>query len=199
MIPFFGQKPLAAGSVLTASTYFIGPTIGTNNGQITWAARVKMPTPGSTMTLFGMPGIQFRLEYLPNGDLRLNLKDNANATLINSATAGTVPYDTWTDIVASVDLAAGYAKSWIDGAAAHDLTFTSVPGTFQTNRVFNFLTLSSSGAVGTPPAIEFEHLSLWKDIATATGALPGAAPTKRIAPPAAAVNADGWKLGGDVT
>ena len=49
------------------------------------------------------------------------------------------------------------------------------------------------------PGTRFLRRARYQEQLTATGALPGAAPTKRIAPPAAAVNADGWKLGGDVT
>ncbi|PQV56421.1 hypothetical protein LX70_02687 [Defluviimonas denitrificans] len=188
-------------SFTTHGTYFYGTNTGTNNGQVTFKGRLLYPAyPSGGETIFSISGLQVRQEIMPDGSVRSTLKDNAGATLLNNAqsVAGVIPAATMVDWLLSIDLAAGYMRTFIDGSLVDDRSFTSVPQTFQTNRQFSFLCANST-ALGTPASLVIEHLKVWKDTAAPTGVEPVTTPLKTIAGNAAAANADAWKLGGDAT
>ena len=182
----------------TASTgpYFLDPnTLGSGVGRLFFKLDLTPEALSTNAILAAVSGNNyFKLEALANGALRLNVRDSANTVLVNAAqVAGIFTTGQSVAIQASVDLAAGYARIWVNDVQQIDASFTSPSGLFPSSRLISFL---ASNTGGTQTVASVRDLVVWKD-ATPDGADPAGAPFKAIAGDAATVNADPWKRGTD--
>lgn len=155
-----------------------------------------VPSSGTTM-LMTSTGNYLRLEILPNGKLRLRVRDTGGVVVVDYAqtSSGTVIDGVYADIRLSIDLAAGYARIWVNGGLVLDSVFTSTTPTLPTNRQLQLLA-TASGA--NQVQADVMRLAVWKD-ATPDGILPASGPYKDLPGPASVVNADPWKRGDDAT
>ena len=193
--------PPGAPSFTTSASgpYFNDPAdLGTGVSAITFAARLKVAAlPGATSILFSQSNIGFDIELMNSGDLRANIKDGAGVKVLGPTViaAGMTP-GVWYDVICAADQTAEVLRVTINGSLVATLPFAiSGNGQFQGNRFVGFL---ARGAGNLQLAGQVEYLKMWRS-ATADGSAPATAPDKTVSGAAAAVNADGWKLGADAT
>ncbi len=156
----------------------------------------SVPSSGSR-NLLTTTGNYLRLEILANGKLRLRVRDSGGVVHVDNiqSSAGIVVDGVQADIRFSLDLPAGFARIWVNGALAIDESFTSAAPTLPSNRAL-LLLANNTGAYQIEGTVS--RLAVWKS-ATPDGALPASAPYKDLVGPASAVNADPWKNGADAT
>lgn len=192
--------PVASGfETSTTGPHFIDPlTFGEGVGQF-FAQMDLAPVVSSSggKHLLTTTGNYIRLEILPNGKLRLRVRDSGGEVHVDyvQSGAGVVVDNVQADIRLSIDLSAGFARVWVNGAIALDEAFTSLAPTLPSNRALLVLA-SNTGAYQVDAAVT--RIAVWKD-ATSDGSLPASVPYKDLVGPAALVNADPWKAGDDAT
>ena len=142
-------------------------------------------------------GNYLRLESLANGRLRLRVRDSGGAVHVDyvQTDAGVVADGVQADIRLNIDLPAGFARLWVNGALVLDENFTSTTPTLPGNR--RLLLLANSTGSNQVEG-DITRLVVWKD-AVADGGLPVGVPYKEIAGPASVVNSDSWKQGTDAS
>lgn len=179
--------------------YFADPaTVPAGTGAITLTADIALASEpvDNSPTLFSINGLQLRLQpVLPNNFLRMTVKDNSGTTLVNNVSSanGVFTTDVLTTFTCSADLAAGYARVWVDSELVIEETFSSTAPAFQTSRRVALLAeaFGSDQSKGT-----VQRAAAWFE-ATPDGTLPGGPPHGEIAGGAATVNAHPWKQGAD--
>jgi hypothetical protein len=198
---FANTLPAGAPSFHTsaAGPYFLDTqNVPANTTAITHAARIRIPSlPGSSALLFSQSATGFDIDLMNTGSLRVTVEDGTGLRTITAATIATAfASNVWYNIVCSADQTAKVFRLVVDGALVATVPF-SVPGNglFQSNRVLSYLARNN----GTQQlAAEIEYLKTWLS-ATGTGAAPTGTPYKSIKGPAAAANADPWKVGANAT
>ncbi len=179
--------------------YFLDPVaFGANTGKLFQSVKASITTPAAAVTLGLINGTYYRLEALPNGSLRINVKDSGNVVLASNVTsaAGALSYSGTAIITVSVDLVSQYARVYVNGTNVIDQALAANTGLFPTtSRVLSALA-TNAGANQTTATVEY--IKYWKD-ATTDGTEPLTTEYKSIVGPAATANADSWKLGADAT
>lgn len=197
------ENPLVPTSSLftTGATgpFFYDPdTLGVGVERIAFQFDMAAGLPSSgTKMLMTSTGNYLRLESLANGRLRLRVLDSGGVVHVDyvQTDAGVVADGVQADIRLSIDLPAGFARLWVNGALVLDQGFISATPTLPSNRRL-LLLANSTGSNQVEGNIT--RLAVWKD-AVADGSLPAQAPYKEIVGPASVVNADSWKQGDDAT
>jgi hypothetical protein len=191
--------PEPAGGFVTGATgpYFYDPqTLGADVSALTFLFDLapSVPPSGSSM-LMTSTGNYLRLEILPNGRLRVRVRDSGGVVHVDYAqtASGTVVDGVQAEIICSIDLVAGYTRIWLNGALVMDEGFASAAPTLPSNRALQLMATASGASQVSADVV---RLAVWK-AATADGALPGGAAYKDLPGPAAVVNADAWKRGSD--
>ncbi|MCB2114964.1 MAG: hypothetical protein KDE00_01360 [Rhodobacteraceae bacterium] len=193
--------PAAAPQFTTAvaGPYFTDSlNVPAGTTAITYAGRFKFASyPASTFALFAQANIGFDVELMNNGNLRINIKDSAGTVLLsNRILATALATGVWYDVVVSASHVTRQLWVEVNGTLAFTVAFTTAgSGSFQSNRVLNFLSRCSGSLqyVG-----QVEYLRAWFS-ATGTGAAPAGTPYKQVTGPAAVANADAWKRGANAT
>lgn len=179
--------------------YFYDPgTLGAGVGKLMALFDMAAQVPGAgTTTLLTTTGNYLRLEILPNGKLRLRVRDTGGEVHVDNiqTSAGVLTNGVQADIRFAVDLPGGFARIWVDGALVLDESFTSAAPTLPSNRVLGLLAVNT-GTYQVQGTVT--RLAVWKD-ATETGTLPAETPYKDLVGPAVVINGDAWKLGDDAT
>ena len=186
--------------VLGASGPFFYDTVTLGAGVSALQAQFDMApvVPGSgTKTLLTTTGNYLRFEILPNGKLRLRVRDSGGEVHVDNVqtSAGLLTSGVFADIRFAVDFPVGFARIWVNDALVMDETFTSIAPTLPSNRILGLMA-TNTGAYQVEGTVG--RIVVWKD-AVATGELPSGTPYKDFAGPASVVNADAWKLGADAT
>ncbi|PTX57938.1 hypothetical protein C8N43_2613 [Litoreibacter ponti] len=185
--------------VSAAGPYFVDPAqIGAGWSQLQFSVDVAVVMPSSgARTLITTTGNYLRLEVLPNGKLRLRLRDADGDVKVDGAqtASGTVIDGVRTKIDLAFDLVSGLARIWSDGALVLDQNFTPGSGILPSNRVISMLAVfgGTYQVEGTVYGAD-----LWRD-STTDGTSPAGAPHKTLRGPAASINLDLWKDGADAT
>lgn len=183
--------PAALANTLTAAASFVTgtadfrfddpATLGANSGVWVGIADITTAASLANGTLFGLSGGNIKIEILANGRLRANIKDASNTTVVANAISGSgaIVAGNAHLIAAHVDLGAGYARIWIDGALVIDAGFTATDPGFATNRRLGFLAdpqTFTNHLSGT----EVRRLALWRSGANLAGAEPAGPADKEI-------------------
>ncbi|MDA8746852.1 hypothetical protein N9M66_01430 [Litoreibacter sp.] len=183
----------------TTGPFFYDPTtLGAGVAQFYTQLDLAPAVPPSGSTnLLTTTGNYLRLEILSNGKLRLRVRDTGGVVHVNNVqtSAGIVVDGVQADIRFSLDLPAGFARIWVNGALVMDVGFVSAAPTLPSNRAL-ILLANNTGAYQV--AANVAGIAVWKD-ATPDGSLPGSTPYKELLGPASAVNSDAWKNGDDAT
>ena len=193
------QNPLVPMSSLftTGATgpFFYDPdTLGAGVERIAFQFDMAAGLPSSgTKMLMTSTGNYLRLESLANGRLRLRVRDSGGAVHVDyvQTAAGVVADGVQADIRLSIDLPAGFARLWVNGAQVLNESFTSTAPTLPSNR--RLLLLANSTGSNQVEG-DITRVAVWKD-AVGDNGLPAQAPYKDIVGPASVVNADSWKQG----
>ncbi|MEM7470458.1 MAG: hypothetical protein AAF340_03835 [Pseudomonadota bacterium] len=193
--------PAPAGGFSTSTTgpYFYDPQTlgaGVSAMQFHFDLQPTVPASGAIM-LMTTTGNYLRLEVLPNGKLRVRVRDTGGVVHVDYAqtASGTIINGVQADIRLAIDLAAGYTRIWVNGAQVMDESFTSATPTLPSNRAVNLLaTFNGSNQV----VANVDRIAVWKE-ALGDGSLPGTTPYKEYLGPPTLINADPWKLGSDAT
>ncbi len=192
--------PVASGFNTGATgPHFVDPaTLGAGVGQF-FAQLDLAPVVSSSGSkhLLTTTGNYIRLEILPNGKLRLRVRDSGGTVHVDyvQSSAGVVVDNVQADIRLAIDLAAGFAKVWVNGVLVLDQSFVSAAPTLPSNRTLLALA-SNTGGYQVEAAVT--QIAIWKET-TSDGSLPLAVPYKQFVGPAALVNSDAWKNGDDAT
>lgn len=194
--------PAAAQPFTTTGSgpWFLDPVnVPAGTTAMTFAARFRLAAlpPSGSYILFAQAGASFDVEILNNGSVRVNIRDGAaTKVLSNALVAAGLTGGVWHDLTGSADQAAQVFRLRLNGALIATLPFTTTGnGLFASNRAVSFLARNN----GTLQYVgQVETLRVWFS-ATPTGAEPAAPPHKSIIGPAAAANADAWKLGANAT
>ena len=179
--------------------YFLDPVEigeGISAVQFEFDQRIDLSASGAR-TLADLSGNHIKLEILPSGRFRLNVKDGSGvrhlsnvASLPNSISDGVAART-----VCAVDLVAGYARVWVDDVLVLDRSFTSANPAFPSVRQLAFLAQSNGASQA---VVEVSRLKVWL-VATPDGSTPLSSPRKVIEGSPATVNADTWKKGADAS
>lgn len=190
-----------AGEFVLGATgpFFYDPvTLGAGVAKMQAQFDMAPVVPGSgTKTLLTTTGNYLRFEILPNGKLRLRVRDSGGEVHVDNVqtSAGLLTSGVFADIRFALDLQAGFARLWVNDALVMDEGFTSSAPTLPSNRILGLMA-TNTGAYQVEGTVS--RIAIWKD-ATATGELPNGAPYKAFVGPASVVNGDAWKLGSDAT
>lgn len=182
----------AATTFFTHSTYFASPS-NTPAGvtKIKFVAKLKMPTwPSAIKYLFTQASTGCDLTTTATNKWKVYAENSGGTSVLNVTTSVDLPTaGAWVTIEYEVDQTAGTAFVKHDGVTVWNGTGVTQGGTFQSNRKVSFL----GGTTGSNlwPDTEVEYLEIYYN-----GTL-----NKRIDASGgiAAINADSWQLGGDVT
>lgn len=181
----------AATTFFTHATYFASPAntpAGTT--KITFRARLKMPTWPSAITfLFTQASTGCDLTTLATNKWKMVAENSGGTSVLNVSSNVDLPAaGAWVTIEYEVDQTAGTATVKHDGVTVLSGSVTT-GGTFQSNRKVSFLGGTTGASLW--PDTEVEYLEVYYN-----GAL-----HKRIDASGgiAAINADAWAPGGDVT
>lgn len=193
--------PEPSGGFTTSATgpYFYDPdTLGSGISAMQFQFDLQ-PTiaPSGSTILMTTTGNYLRLEILPNGRLRVRVRDTGGVIHVDNAqtASGVIIDGVQADIRIAVDLAAGYTRIWVNGVQVMDEGFTSATPSLPSNRALNLLaTFNGANQV----VANVDRIAVWKE-ALGDGSLPSATPYKEYLGPASAVNTDPWKLGSDAT
>lgn len=159
----------------------IAPTVSASGGRI----------------LCALTGNYLRMEILPNGKLRLRVRDADGTVHVDGqqTASGIIVSDVRVKIVLSVDLAAGFARIWVNGASVMDETFVPTSGLFPGNRTL----LALAALDGAYQVVGMVYtLGIWKD-ATSDGSAITSPAYKELSGPAEHINSDPWLLGDDAS
>ncbi|MEM6498790.1 MAG: hypothetical protein AAF709_18985, partial [Pseudomonadota bacterium] len=191
--------PEPSGGFTTSATgpYFYDPdTLGAGVSAIQFQFDLQPNFPSSGATILATTtGNYIRLEILPNGRLRVRVRDTGGVVHVDNAqtASGTIIDGVRADIRMAIDLSAGFTRIWVNGTQMMDENFTSATPTLPSNRALNLLaTFNGANQV----AAGVSRLAVWKD-AMSDGSLPVSAPYKEFVGPASVVNADPWEQGSD--
>lgn len=193
--------PAPAGGFVTGPTgpyFYDTQNLGEGLSALTFLFDLAPTVPGSgTIMLMTSTGNYLRLEVLPNGKLRIRVRDTGGVVHVDYAqtASGTIVDGVQAEIICSIDLVAGYTRIWVNGSEVMNEVFTSATPTLPSNRILQLLA-TASGA--NQVSADVTRMTVWKE-ATADGTLPGAVPYKDLPGPAAVVNADPWKRGTDAS
>lgn len=170
--------------------------LGTGISRISslFDAEIQLPASGAS-TLFNTTGNYFRLEILPNGSVRLRVRDDVGDWMVNAVTSAVSVVNTGVrqTIGIGADLQAGWAKVWIDGVEVISETFSSSTGVFPSNRSLLLFAMFN----GTSQVVSTAYdVRVWID-ADPSGPVPATPVYKALTGPSSAVNSDPWKLGDD--
>jgi hypothetical protein len=188
-----------ASEFVTSSTgpHFIDPNpLGSGVGQFQLRADFAPVLPSSGSQIIATTtGNYLKLEAMPDGALRLRVRDDAGVILLSNATtnAGVLIDTVQAELVLAVDLVSGFARIWVNDNLVFDQSFSSTSNLLPSNRI---LLLLASFSGGLQVEGSFTKLSVWKD-ATSDGSLPASAPYKEFSGPPGLVNSDPWKNGAD--
>lgn len=179
--------------------YFVDPAqLGSGVGsiQFTYDMAITLPSSGARI-LMTTTGNYLKLEVLPNGSLRIRVRDAGGVVHMDSlqSATGIISSGVAYDIVFAVDFVAGFARVWVDGALVIDQGFTSTTPELPSNRVMSLLAATTAAS---QLEATVNSISVWK-AATGDGSDPVATPHKVITGPAAIANSDPWKAGDDAT
>ncbi|WP_298360947.1 hypothetical protein [uncultured Litoreibacter sp.] len=185
-----------AGGFSTGPTgpFFYDPaTLGAGvSGLFAQMDLAPVVSSSGSKNLLTTTGNYLRLEILPNGKVRLRVRDSGGVVHVDNVQSGAVLADNvQADIRFGVDLPAGFARVWVNDALVIDESFSSATPTLPSNRAL-LLLASNTGAYQVEGAVS--RLAIWKT-ATSDGSLPAATPYKDFIGPAAVVNADPWRNG----
>ncbi len=196
---------LANTLVATTPSFVTGPSgphfrdtvaLGAGVGEIQFALDLAMSVPSSgSRTLMTTTGNYLKLEVLPSGSLRVRVRDADGVVKVNNiqTASGVIGDLVRSKIVLSVDMSNGFARIWVDGVQVMDEAFIPGSGVVPDNRIL-LLLATANGSYQVEGTIY--RLDVWKS-ASSDGSDPAGAVYKTLAGPAAAVNADAWKLGAD--
>lgn len=203
--------PPAGGTYFTtdtaAPTYFVDPTnVPAGTTHIQFKMKVRFNTmPANQARIFAQESTGFDVFFATGADpdaTRLTLEDaGGTKKFSNHITQDSQGADVvlgtaaWYEITGAFDFAAGANGQWrltVDGTAhpAVDAASTAGPQEFQSNREVSFFA-QSSGANALPGGTDVEYFEVYFNTTL----------HKRLAGSdgAAALNADAWKRGGDLT
>ncbi len=127
---------------------------------------------------------------------RLYLKDSANTIFVNSVSLANALPTGPVRVVLSVDLVAGFMRFWVNGTLEGNFTVGANSGSIAAATRQLSLMATNTGTLQTTGV--FTRLAVWK-AATADGADPAGAAYKVLTGPAAVINGDSWKQGGNAT
>lgn len=181
----------AATTFFTHATYFTAPAnVPANTTRLTFKAKIKMPTwPSAERYLFAQSSTGCDLHFAANNKWKVIVENAGGTSLINTTTAVSIPTaGAWVTVEFDVDQTAGSVLIKHDGATVYTGSITT-GSTFQTGRAVGFL--SNTAGVSMIPDCEVEYLEVYYNDTLhkridASGGI-------------AAINADAWQLGGDVT
>ena len=181
----------AATTFFTHSSYFTAPAnVPANTTRLTFKAKIKMPTwPSAERYLFAQSSTGCDLRFAANNKWKVVVENAGGTSLINTTTAVSIPAaGAWVTVEFDVDQTAGSVLVKHDGATVYTGSIAT-GSTFQTGRAVGFLSNTTGGFMF--PDCEIEYLEVYYN-----GAL-----HKRIDASGgiAAINADAWAPGGDVT
>lgn len=182
----------AATTFFTHSTYFVSPG-NTPAGvtKIKFVAKLKMPTwPSAIKYLFTQASTGCDLTTTATNKWKVYAENSGGTAVLNVTTSVDLPTaGAWVTIEYEVDQTAGTAFIKHDGVTVWNGTGVTTGGTFQSTRKVSFI----GGTTGSNlwPDTEVEYLEIYYN-----GTL-----NKRIDASGgiAAINADAWAPGGDVT
>ncbi len=172
--------------------------LGAGVGEIQFAFDLAMAVPTSgSRTLMTTTGNYLKLEVLPSGSLRVRVRDNDGIVKVNNiqTAAGVMVDSVRARIVLAVDMVAGVARIWVDGALEMDEAFTPGSGVLPSNRSL-LLLATANGSYQTEATVH--QIAVWK-AATLDGSDPATSMYKVLVGPPSLVNSDAWKLGDDAT
>ena len=181
----------AATTFFTHATYFTAPAnVPANTTRLTFKAKIKMPTwPSAERYLFAQSSTGCDLRFATNNKWKVVVENAGGTSLISTTTAVSIPAaGAWVTIEFDVDQTAGSVLIKHDGSTVYTGSITT-GSTFQTGRAVGFL--SNTAGSFMIPDCEIEYLEVYYNDALhkridASGGI-------------AAINADAWQLGGDVT
>lgn len=182
----------AATTFFTHATYFAS-TSNTPAGttKMRFKAKLKMPTwPSAIKYLFTQASTGCDLTTTATNKWKVYAENSGGTAVLNVTTSVDLPTaGAWVTIEYEVDQTAGTAFVKHDGVTVWNGTGVTQGGTFQSNRKVSFL----GGTTGSNlwPDCEVEYLEVYYNDTL----------HKRIdaSGGVAAINADSWQLGGDVT
>jgi len=191
--------PASAPSFMTSATgpHFTDPlALGAGVAQLQMSidGAVTLPSSGAR-TLATTTGNYLKLEMLPDGALRIRVRDADGVVKVNNvkSAAGVVISGSRAAIVFAIDMVGGTAQVWVGGALVLSESFVAGSGLLPSSRKL-LLLATNNGSYQVEG--ELFDLSVWKAITT-DGTAPVAPAYKTITGPAAIANADGWKQGDD--
>ncbi len=181
----------AATTFFTHATYFVAPAnVPGSTTRLTFKAKIKMPThPSAIKFLFTQESTGCDLTTLATNKWKMVAENSGGTQIMNVSSNVTLPTaGAWVEIEYDVDQTAGTATVKHDGVTVLSASPTS-GGTYQTNREVSFLAGTTGASIW--PDCEVEYLEVYYN-----GSL-----HKRIDASGgiAAINADVWQKGGDVT
>lgn len=189
----------SSASFVTTSTgpHFVDPIalgIGVSGLQIAIDLAISTPASGAR-TLATTTGNYLKLETLPDGSLRVRVRDADGVVKVDNVktAAGVLMNGNRADIVFSIDMVAGFARLWVNGVSVMDAGFTAGSGLLPSNRIL-LLLATNNGSYQVEGTV-FD-IGVWKEV-TSDGATPASTPYKAITGPAGVANGDAWKLGDD--
>ncbi|HQU70146.1 MAG TPA: hypothetical protein PLI43_18405 [Albidovulum sp.] len=187
-------------TILSPSTYFVQPVAAAdlNGSQMTVMLETdSITTPGSGVAgqLFYASNARVNYQILTSRNLRVTLRDSANAALINAVQYGVIPSGP-VKIILSYDLVAKWFRAWVNGSQVANVTLATNTGLVDTGaRKLSFL--GTDAGVSIAPGT-WKRLAVWK-AASADGSEPSTNLLKLIAAPASVANADAWRKGANAT
>ena len=182
----------AATTFFTHSSYFVS-TSNTPAGvtKMRFKARIKMPTwPSAIKYLFTQASTGCDLTTTPTNKWKVYAENSGGTAVLDVTTSVGVPTaGAWVTIEYEVDQTAGTAFVKYDGVTVWNETGVTQGGTFQSTRKVSFL--GGTGGANLWPDCEVEYLEVYYNDTLhkridASGGI-------------AAINADAWAPGGDVT
>lgn len=179
--------------------YFLDPNaIGENVSKVQFRMGLSIDLSHSgARTLFALSGNYVRVEIMPSGTMRMRVRDSGGTVHLNNVGSLTnvVTADVDVSIVGTIDLVAGTAKLWVDGAEVLSESFTSLSPTLPANRAWSvFATNSGASQV----VADIRSVRIWNDVSGDAND-PATALAKEIIGTPAMVNADPWKQGDDAS
>lgn len=163
--------------------------------RLTVAIKGKITHPAATAYLCALEGgPNFTIDCTPSGQLRLNVKDSANVSLLTNVGIGTVGNGVYFDLIVTIDINVTNA-CWtnFNGTITQRPFTASANGICTANRRLRWLA-SASGAAKISG--DFYMLEAWADHVTGGAARPADTFLRtngRIVGPAATANAHAWK------
>lgn len=182
----------AATTFFTHSSYFVAPAnVPAATTKIRFVAKLKMPTwPSAIKYLFTQESTGCDLTTTSTNKWKMVAENGGGTNVLNVTSSVSLPTaGAWVTIEYEVDQTAGTAFVKHDGVTVWSASSIPTGGTFQTTREVSFLGTTAGGSLW--PDCEVEYLEVYYNDTLhkridASGGI-------------AAINADAWAPGGDVT